>query len=62
VIVDLSRDHARFIDSALERRIVIDAPLVPQAHADECRERKDTGDDQSDQTRSNAAQRHGLAL
>jgi hypothetical protein len=62
VIVDIAGDQARLIDRALNRGGLIGAPLVPQAYADEGRERNDTGDDQSDQSRSNAAQQQRLAL
>jgi hypothetical protein len=58
VIVDLAGDQARFVDGALNGAIVIRAPLIPESHSDQSGEWNDSGDDQPDQSRSNAAKQH----
>ena len=62
MVVDLARDQARFIGGALNGGRLVGAPQVPQTDADERGERNDSGDDQSDKTRSNAAEQHQKPL
>ncbi len=58
VVIDADRDQAGFVECALDCGGLVMAPLIPQAHADQRRERNHGRDHEPQHSRSNAAQQH----